>query len=170
MKRVFRLVRADGSDATVSVDGSADEAVVDVGGRRFAIALLPRADGTFVALFDDGRVLRARVTSGKKETHLRSRGVESVLHLFDPRDESASGGEGEGAAEVLAAMPGRVLEVRVAPGDRVAKGDLLLILEAMKMQNEIRAEADQVVAEVRCAAGQAVETGALLVRFASDRI
>ncbi|HET7453217.1 MAG TPA: acetyl-CoA carboxylase biotin carboxyl carrier protein subunit, partial [Thermoanaerobaculia bacterium] len=100
----------------------------------------------------------------------RTRGVESALRLFDPRDESAAAADDEGASEVVAAMPGRVVEVRVAVGDRVVKGDLLLILEAMKMQNEIRADADQVVAEVRCAPGQAVETGALLIRFAADRV
>lgn len=170
MKRVFRLVRPDGGDAAVTVEISGDAASVDVDGRSRRLELVAKADGTFVALFDDGRVLRARVTPGKKETRLRARGVETVLHLFDPRDASASAAEDEGASEVVAAMPGRVLEVRVAEGDRVAKGDLLLILEAMKMQNEIRAEADQIVAEVRCAPGQAVETGALLVRFASDRI
>ncbi len=170
MKRIFRLVRADGAEAAVSVDASGDVATVDVEGRRYALELLPRADGTLVALFEDGRVIRARVTPGRKETRLRSRGVDTALHLFDPRDASASGEESEGAAEVVAAMPGRVLEVRVEEGSRVAKGDLLLILEAMKMQNEIRADADQVVAEVRCAPGQAVETGAILVRFASDRI
>ena len=170
MKRIFRLVRPDGGETSVAVDVTGDAATVDVGGKRYALELLPRADGTFVALFDGGRVLRARVSHGKKETRLRTRGVETTLHLFDPRDESAAGSEGEGTSEVVAAMPGRVLEVRVAEGDRVARGDLLLILEAMKMQNEIRAEADQVVAEVRCAAGQAVETGALLLRFASDRI
>ncbi|HET9796202.1 MAG TPA: biotin/lipoyl-containing protein [Thermoanaerobaculia bacterium] len=170
MKRIFRLVRPDGADAAVTVDATGDVSAVDVEGARFRLELLPRADGTFVAIFEDGRVIRARVAPGRKETRLRSRGVEMALHLFDPRDASTGAAEAEGAAEVVAAMPGRVLEVRVAEGDRVAKGDLLLILEAMKMQNEIRADADQVVAEVCCAAGQAVEAGALLVRFASDRI
>ena len=169
MKRIFRLVRPDG-ETSVAVDLTGDAASVDLDGKRYGLELLPRADGTFVALFDDGRVVRARVTPGKKETRLRCRGVERTLHLFDPRDESSAGSEGESASEVVAAMPGRVLEVRVAEGDRVARGDLLVILEAMKMQNEIRADADQVVAEVRCAPGQAVETGALLLRFASDRI
>jgi len=170
VKRIFRLVRIDGRDAEVAVDAAGDVSTVDVEGTRYALELFPRADGSFVAIFEDGRVLRARVAPGKKETRLRFRGADMALRLFDPRDASAAGAESEGEAEVVAAMPGRVLEVRVAEGDRVAKGDLLLILEAMKMQNEIRAEADQVVAEVHCAAGQAVEAGALLVRFASDRV
>jgi biotin carboxyl carrier protein len=170
VKRIFRLVRPDGVDAAVAVDTTGDVSSVDVEGTVYRLELLPRADGSFVAVFEDGRVLRARVTPGKKETRVRFRGADTALHLFDPRDASAAGAESEGAAEVVAAMPGRVLEVRVAEGDRVAKGALLLILEAMKMQNEIRAEADQVVAEVCCTPGQAVETGALLLRFASDRI
>ena len=170
MKRIFRLVRPDGEEIAVEVDATGDAATVEIGGRRSTLELLPRADGSFVALFGDGRVMRSRVTPGKKETRVRTRGVETVLHLFDPRDASSAGSDTESAPEVVAAMPGRVLEVKVKEGDRVAKGELILILEAMKMQNEIRAEADQVVAEVLCAAGQAVETGALLVRFASDRI
>jgi biotin carboxyl carrier protein len=63
-------------------------------------------------------------------------------------------------------MPGRVVEVSVAEGQTVAAGGILLVLEAMKMQNEIRASRGGVVARVAVAAGQAVDRGALLAAIA----
>ncbi len=64
---------------------------------------------------------------------------------------------------LVAPMPGRVVAVHVRPGDRVAPGASLVVLEAMKMENEFRATAAGVVAEVRVSAGQAVNAGDLLV-------
>ena len=171
MKRVFRLVRSGAEeDATITVDLRGDVAHAEIGGRRVSVELLPKSDGTFVALFENGAVLRARVLPGRQTTRVRIRGRETSLRLFDPRDEASTSDPGTGTSEVVAAMPGRVLEVRVARGDRVGPGDLLVILEAMKMQNEIRAEAAWVVAEVACAPGQAVDAGALLVRFEPERL
>jgi biotin carboxyl carrier protein len=63
-----------------------------------------------------------------------------------------------------------VVEIRVASGDVVAAGATLLVLEAMKMQNEIRAEGPGVVTKVECSAGQTVETGAVLVRIEADPV
>ncbi len=62
-----------------------------------------------------------------------------------------------------APMPGKVLQVRVAAGDRVARGDTLVILEAMKMEHAVTAPHDGTVAEVRAEPGQQVEAGAILV-------
>jgi biotin carboxyl carrier protein len=60
-------------------------------------------------------------------------------------------------------MPGRVKEVRAAPGKRVAAGDPLVIVEAMKMQNELAATAEAVVQDVRVRPGQTVAAGQVLV-------
>jgi biotin carboxyl carrier protein len=77
----------------------------------------------------------------------------------------ALGDKAGGAAGgvVRAVMPGIVREVRVAAGDAVAKGQALLILEAMKMQNEVRAAADGKVSAVHVATGTAVAKGDPLV-------
>ena len=64
-----------------------------------------------------------------------------------------------GATTVKAPMPGKILSVAVSAGQAVKKGDLLLVLEAMKMQNEIYAPQDATVSEVRVSANQAVATG-----------
>ncbi len=68
-----------------------------------------------------------------------------------------------GATTVSAPMPGKVLSVNVKAGDAVKSGDVLLILEAMKMQNEIMAPADGTVSDVRVSAGQTVATGDVMI-------
>ncbi len=67
-----------------------------------------------------------------------------------------------GGEKVAAPMPGTILSVNVSNGQAVKKGDVLFILEAMKMENEIMAPCDGTVASVSAAKGAAVDTGALL--------
>ena len=67
-------------------------------------------------------------------------------------------------AEVIAApMPGTILSINVKAGDSVKKGDVLAILEAMKMENEIMAPHDATVAAVHVNKGESVDTGAAIV-------
>ena len=68
-----------------------------------------------------------------------------------------------GAATISAPMPGKVMEVKVKAGDAVKAGDVLMILEAMKMQNEIMAPADGTISDVRISAGQTVGTGDVMI-------
>lgn len=75
---------------------------------------------------------------------------------------AAPAGE-QGAVKVNAPMPGKILKVNVNAGAAVKKGDVLLVLEAMKMENEICAPQDGTVATVECAAGDSVESGKVLV-------
>ncbi len=72
---------------------------------------------------------------------------------------SASAGEGE---KIESPMPGTILDVKVKAGDTVKSGDVLMILEAMKMENEIMAGADGTVTSVCVAKGTSVEAGTLL--------
>ena len=76
-----------------------------------------------------------------------------------PAAAPKAAGEGE---QVAAPMPGNILSVNVKEGDTVKKGDVLMILEAMKMENEIMAGVDGVITSVCVAKGATVETGAVL--------
>ena len=67
-----------------------------------------------------------------------------------------------GATTVSAPMPGNILKVNVTAGQAVKKGDVLMILEAMKMENEIMSPVDGTVASVGVNAGATVESGAVL--------
>ena len=76
-----------------------------------------------------------------------------------PAAAPAAPGEGEA---ICAPMPGNILSVNVQAGNAVKKGQVLMVLEAMKMENEIMAPRDGTVASVQVAPGAAVETGACL--------
>lgn len=68
----------------------------------------------------------------------------------------------QGSVKVNAPMPGKILKTAVAAGQAVKKGDVLIILEAMKMENEIVAPQDGTVASINVAVGDSVEAGAVL--------
>lgn len=69
----------------------------------------------------------------------------------------------ESDGNIAAAMPGTILEIKVAAGDSVTKGQPLLVLEAMKMENDVMAPHDGVVEEIHVAKGASVNSGDLLM-------
>jgi biotin carboxyl carrier protein len=79
------------------------------------------------------------------------------------RDLSAASAPPAGPAPILAPMPGMIVRVSVKAGDRVEAGQGVVVMEAMKMENELRATAAGTVRSVEVAPGTAVEKGALLV-------
>jgi biotin carboxyl carrier protein len=85
---------------------------------------------------------------------------EAIRHAIRTRGGDAAGGA---ARTLTAPLPGRVTHVAVRAGDRVAPGDTLLVIEAMKMENEFKASAAGTVAEVRVEPGQAVNAGDVLL-------
>ena len=68
----------------------------------------------------------------------------------------------QGAVKISAPMPGKILGVKANAGDAVKKGQVIVVLEAMKMENDIVAPQDGTVASINVTAGQSVESGAVL--------
>ena len=85
---------------------------------------------------------------------------EETRHIIRTRGGAAAG---NGGHTVRAPMPGRITHVPVRAGDVVAPGDTLVVVEAMKMENELRATVAGTVREVRVQAGQPVNAGDVLV-------
>jgi pyruvate carboxylase subunit B len=81
------------------------------------------------------------------------------------RDVAAASAPPSGPAPIIAPMPGLVVRVRVAVGDRVEAGQGVVVMEAMKMENELRATSAGVVRSIQVTAGTAVEKGTLLVEL-----
>ena len=77
----------------------------------------------------------------------------------------AGGARQKKGLKVKSQMPGKIIRILVKPGDDVKKGQALLVMEAMKMENEIKASQDGVIKDVKVAEGQAVETGAEMILF-----
>ena len=86
--------------------------------------------------------------------------VKSAAPVSAPKPVAASGAVG--AVKVNAPMPGKILAVKANAGQAVKKGDVIIVLEAMKMENDIVAPQDGTIASVSCAVGDSVEAGALL--------
>ncbi|MBS1959856.1 MAG: acetyl-CoA carboxylase biotin carboxyl carrier protein subunit [Bdellovibrionales bacterium] len=68
-------------------------------------------------------------------------------------------------AKIKSQMPGKIVRINAKVGDSVKKGDRLLVMEAMKMENEIKSPQDGLIKEIKVTEGQAVETGAELLKF-----
>lgn len=77
-----------------------------------------------------------------------------------PKKTAPAGGAG--SVKITAPMPGKILNVKASAGQSVKKGEVVLILEAMKMENEIVAPQDGTIASIDVSAGQSVEAGAIL--------
>jgi len=110
--------------------------------------------------------------AGKRSVEVVVDGWRFVLIVEDDaraalRDRATRAGDDAGrsggALEIRAIIPGRVASVAVAPGDTVEAGQTLLAVEAMKMQNELRAPRGGTVSRVAVAAGATVEVGDVLV-------
>ena len=114
---------------------------------------------------EDGRQI-SLVHHRDGHTHeISMNGATVIVDIIDPIAAKRRRREDEmgGAGVIKALMPGRVVRVLVHKGDAVKKGTGLLILEAMKMENEIQAPADGTVDEIYVSPGQTVEAGADLV-------
>ena len=85
---------------------------------------------------------------------------EQTRHIIRTRGGAQAGSR---SRTLTAPLPGKISRVAVGPGDAVKAGDTLLVIEAMKMENEFRAGAAGTVAEVRVAPGQAVNAGDVLI-------
>jgi propionyl-CoA carboxylase alpha chain len=117
-------------------------------------------EGTTIELEIDGRRITAtHVVEGDRNLIHSPQGDVELREL--PRFPIA--GAAAVAGGLVAPMPGKVISTHVAAGDEVEEGQLLIVLEAMKMEHQVRAPEAGVVAELRVSAGEQVENGELLV-------
>ena len=86
-----------------------------------------------------------------------------VAPVASPAPKKASAPIADGTNKVVAPMPGTILDVKVSVGQAIKKGEVVCVLEAMKMENDVLAPADGVVASVEVSQGATVETDAVLV-------
>lgn len=161
------VVLLDGQTIEVVVDG--DRVTIDGQTHSATLGLIP---GTPLRqLLIDGRPLTLSVEAvGRGRWTLTPKGERWEMEVLDERTRhirslAGSGDQRRAAGVLKAPMPGLVVRVQVQPGDEVVAGHPLVVLEAMKMENELKAGAAGVVKSVRVAPGEAVEKGQVLVEF-----
>lgn len=143
-----------------------------INGNEFAWDLLPISANRFNILFNnksfnviiesrdiDTNTLIIRI-NGKK-LHINTKDKMTLLLESMGLNAAVS----TKVNEVKAPMPGLVLRALVSEGDEVKKGDSLLVLEAMKMENVIKSTADAVISKISVKQGQAVEKNQVLIQF-----
>jgi pyruvate carboxylase subunit B len=157
------IVLRDGQESRVEVEHNGDGYTVNLEGQIFRIDSRATS-GAVRSLIIGGRQFEVAVRhqdGGRYSVH--HQGVIDEVEVLDPltylAEQGSASREKKGPQQVTAYMPGRVVAILVEEGAEVQAGQGLVVLEAMKMENEIQAQTAGVVRQVFVSSGQAVEGG-----------
>ncbi|HKR00937.1 MAG TPA: biotin/lipoyl-containing protein [Pyrinomonadaceae bacterium] len=159
-----------GEKIEIDVRQDGTRVVAEVGGRRYELEGRASASrpGVYLLLLDDGQVYECSVTrpaAGQEAAEVMVGSHAYTIALTDAkrlRGSQSQGGHGGGTSQIVAPMPGKVVRVLVEAGAEVSVGDGLIVVEAMKMQNEMKSPKDGKVTSVNVAAGTTVNAGDVL--------
>ena len=162
-------IEAYGRVHRVAVDGAGGAQgvfTITIDGEALTVDVRPTADGYSLLETRTGRVIESGITEGPSRgelvVHLPSVSVPVSIDA-SRRRRGRTAHQVDGEQRILAPMPGRVLRVLVRVGDTVELRQPVVVVEAMKMENELRAPKAGTVKEVAVEAGESVEAGRLLV-------
>lgn len=151
-----------GKEHAAQVRRKGSGAVIQLGEKEFQAALHPLGDGEY-RLELDGNSERVWVVTRGDRAYVHAAGANWEVTRIDPLEKLA-GAAGAGAADrAEAPMPGTVVRVEVKPGEKVRRGQTLMVIESMKLETSINAWRDGVVAEIHQQAGATFERRAPLI-------
>jgi len=153
-------------EVEIRIDG--DKVLARIDDREYEIEVSEPEPGVFL-MKNEGRITEAYAsTVGNKlagEIEISVRGTLTNVKLIDPKRLCGSGGDhshGDGLVEIKTAMPGKIVRILSAAGTAVKKGDGIIVVEAMKMQNEMKSPKDGLVKEIRVSKTDTVNAGQIL--------
>ncbi len=152
---------------TLDIKRDEGRVIAEVDGRRYEIGVSEPVADSYL-LIADGSVYECRVerdAARRASLTVHTRNHAYPITLVDPkrlRAAQSTGAQTDGSAQVLAVMPGKVVRVLVDEGAVVEAGQGLLVVEAMKMQNEMKSPRAGKVVELRARAGATVNAGDVL--------
>ena len=147
----------------VTVERHDGSYVLEIDGNRRTVDAL-KLEGDFYSILMEGRSYEVSVEADGDRYIVRHGAAEQIVALTDPgRRAREERGATEGPQNVVTVMPGKVVRLLVGEGETVAAGQGVVVVEAMKMENEITSPKNGTVAAIKVAPGQAVEVGATLV-------
>lgn len=167
MTRIYTVLFED-QEHQVEIKSVEGQYQVTLDGTTHSFSPLLAKGSLYSFLIDGKEVMEADVSFRQDNCELNLRNVPYHLEVFDPRRRvvSQSDAAGGGHGLISAPMPGKIVDIKIAAGDAVEKGQALVVIEAMKMQNELAAAIDGVVQEIHVKVGDAVESGQKLVMVA----
>lgn len=151
----------DGNSHEIEIkrDGSRISATVD--GREYELEASEPEAGVYLLKYDN-RVFEVYVSP---DGMVNVGGHQLEVKISDPKRLRGARGDaehGDGTAEIKTAMPGKIVRILVAVGDEVEKGDGVIVVEAMKMQNEMKAPKAGIVKQINVKEGDTVNAGDIL--------
>lgn len=158
--------KIEGEKLNVEITRHNGTVAANVDGREYMLDV-SEPEPNIYSFRNGGLVVEAFVSPGTiaGTSKVTINGHEFEIELIDPKRLRGSGVESDsttGSAEIKTAMPGKVVRVLVESGTIVEKGDGVIIVEAMKMQNEMKSPKDGVVKEIRTTEGATVNAGDVL--------
>ena len=143
MSRIYTVLFED-KEHQVEVQAVDGEYQVTLDGVTHRFSPLLAKGSIFSFLIDGSEVMEADVVFRQDICELNLSNVPYHLEVFDPRRRVVSQSEAAGGGHglITAPMPGKIVDLKVAIGDKVEKGQALVVIEAMKMQNELAAAID----------------------------
>ena len=160
------IATINGNEYLIEYD---EQQEIYVNGERFKIDLDKVGEGNLYSLLLNQRSLEVAATVTDRDSWEIMLGGEAyAVKVQDERAYRLAKARGEldadsGTVPTKSPMPGVIVRVPVSAGDVIGKGDTLVILESMKMENELKATRDGIILEVKVSAGDSVEKDAVLV-------
>ncbi len=151
----------------ISVKREDEKVFAEVDGRKYELEASEVEPNTFL-FKNDGRIFECLVSPTDKQsgvTQVRVGTASFDVKLFDPKRLRGAGGSdnnADGIAEIRTQMPGKVVRILVEEGAEIEVGEGVIVVEAMKMQNEMKSPKDGIVKEIRVAEGATVNAGDIL--------
>lgn len=145
-----------------------DKICADIDGRKYEIEVSEPESNVFL-IKHENKIFEAFVSpriNSNDPLQVRIGAAELEIKLTDPkrlRGTGANDAHADGLAEIKTAMPGKVVRILVEIGAEVEKGDGVLVVEAMKMQNELKSPKNGIVKEIRVEEGSTVSAGDVLI-------
>lgn len=158
-------LHSSGRSLTVEYDKKGDDYAVVIDGQPVQARLLAALDGSLTLLVND-KPLRAHLARDGQRTLVSIEGrVYEFSHAPEKKAKFNTRDAGRLDPEIRSPMPGKILQVLVQAGAQVEAGQTLVLLEAMKMENALKAEGVGHVKKVHISPGDLVELGQLLVEL-----
>ena len=160
------VIRSGGKEFEIIIDPDTQDEIVEIGGNKFQCGMKRIRDNSYSFIFE-GRSYLFRIEADEEGCRISWHGGEALLKIEDEQKrllKAYAGAEkgGKGKIQVKAPMPGLVVKLLVEVGTEVKKGDPLIVVEAMKMENEVKAPYSGKVLEIKVAEKQAVERNEVL--------